>query len=152
MCCNGVLFFSVRLQPEDPERKLSRLGLKIKRRKDGLHLLQPCTAHTGTSCKVYENRPARCRLFVCRQLIRVEAGEISEADAREAIEKALQLTARVTSLLEAAGDSRSHKSLAARHENALTPPFAAGSEEMRSELSGAMRELEAFLAAEFRTA
>jgi Fe-S-cluster containining protein len=150
MCCNGVLFFSVRLQPEDSARRLEKLRLKIKRRSDGLHMLQPCTAHTGSSCRVYADRPARCRLFACRQLLRVEAGEASEQEAVENIATALRLTARVKELLAGVGDSREHKALSTRYETALTPPLDPATAEERKALAAAMGELEEFLTREFR--
>lgn len=151
MCCNGVLFFSVRLQPADSARRLEKLGLKIKRRSDGLHMLQPCPGHTGSSCRVYEHRPERCRLFVCRQILRVEAGEIPEGEAYENIATALSLTARVKALLQRVGDTREHKALATRYETALTPPLDPGTSPERETLTSAMAELEDFLAREFRT-
>ena len=151
MCCNGVLFYSVRLQSADSVRQLDKLGLKIKRRSDGLHMLQPCTAHTGSSCRVYAHRPERCRLFSCRQILRVEAGEASEGEALENIETASRLTACVKELLEKVGDTREHKALATRYETALTPPLDPAASSAREALASAMAELEDFLAREFRT-
>ncbi len=150
MCCNGVLFFSVRLQDGDSARELTALGLKIKRRADGRHMLQPCPAHTGSGCTVYDARPARCRLFACRQLLAVEAGEISENAALEKIAEARRLAGRVRALLENAGDTRSHKSLAARCETVFTPPLDPETAEARDALAGAMRELEGLLTRDFR--
>jgi Fe-S-cluster containining protein len=150
MCCNGVLFFSVRLQAGDSARQLAARGLKIKRRADGPHLLQPCAAHTGSGCSVYAHRPARCRLFVCRQLLGVEAGEISEAEAWEKIAEARRRTVRVQGLLESAGDTRGHKALATRYETVFTPPLDPETAPVREELAGAMQELEDLLARDFR--
>lgn len=150
MCCNGVLFFSVRLQEGDSARQLAALGLKIKRRADGRHLLQPCAAHTGSGCAVYAHRPARCRLFVCRQLLGVEAGEIAEDDAREKISTARRLTVRVRELLESVGDTRDHKALATRCETVFTPPLDPETAPGREALAQAMRELETLLVRDFR--
>lgn len=150
MCCNGVLFFSVRLQAGDSARRLSALGLKIKRREDGRHLLQPCAAHTGSGCSVYEHRPTRCRLFVCRQLLAVDAGEISEDAALEKIVEARRRTDRVRALLANAGDTRAHKSLAARYETVFTPPLDPETAAAREALAAAMRELEELLVRDFR--
>jgi Fe-S-cluster containining protein len=151
MCCNGVLFFSVRLQPADSVRRLDALGLKIKRRSDGLHMLQPCSAHTGSSCRVYADRPTRCRVFACRQLLRVEAGEIPEGTAMANITTARRLTARVLELLKLAGDTRTHKALATRYETVFTPPLDPETSDTRKSLASAMTELEEFLTSEFRT-
>jgi hypothetical protein len=150
MCCNGVLFFSVRLQAGESARPLTARGLKIKRRADGLHLLQPCAAHTGTGCTVYEDRPTRCRLFVCRQLLAVDADRISEAAALAKITEARRLTSRVQDLLEEAGDTRGHKALATRYETVFTPPLDPETSALRESLTAAMAELEDFLAREFR--
>jgi Fe-S-cluster containining protein len=150
MCCNGVLFFSVRLQAEESTRPLSALGLKIKRRADARHLLQPCAAHTGSGCTVYEHRPVRCRQFVCRQLLGVESGEISADAALERIVTARSLTALVQELLEAAGDTRAHKALATRYETVFTPPLDPGTSAVREKLAVVMGRLEDYLAREFR--
>jgi Fe-S-cluster containining protein len=150
MCCNGVLFYSARLGPEDSRRSISTLGLKIKRRADGLHLLQPCTAHTGSACSVYEHRPARCRLFSCRQLLGVESGKISEESAREKIGEARRLTAQVGAFLAEAGDSRLHKALTTRYETVFTVPLDPDLIAAREKLATAMTELEEFLTREFR--
>lgn len=150
MCCNGVLFFSVRLQAGDSARQLGALGLKVKRRADGQHLLQPCAGHTGSGCSVYDHRPARCRLFACRQLLGVETGEISERAALEKIAEARRRTDHVRALLEHAGDTRSHKALATRCETIFTPPLEPETASVRESLAGAMRELEELLARDFR--
>src|ERR1700761_8357592 len=90
MCCNGTMFHTVLLQPSDSARALAALGLKLKRRKNGKnYLLQPCPAFRGSHCSIYAARPERCRLFECRQLRQVAAGEISEATALETIRDTL---------------------------------------------------------------
>lgn len=150
MCCSGVLFFSVRLQAGDSARQLTSLGLKVKRRADGPHLLQPCAGHTGSECAVYEHRPARCRLFVCRQLLGVEAGEISEGEAMAKIIDARERTDCVRALLAEAGDTRGHKALATRVETVFTPPLEGETAAVREALAEAMRELEDLLARDFR--
>ena len=70
MCCNGVMFHRVRLQPADSPKELAALGLKLKRKRGQHYLLQPCPAFQGTHCSIYASRPERCRLFECRQLQR----------------------------------------------------------------------------------
>jgi len=152
MCCDGVMFHSMLLQPGDSARELAALGLKVKRRKAGAFIPQPCTAHQGSCCSIYERRPIRCRVFVCRQLIDVGSGKIGEPEAREKIDRARALTTRVQTLLREVGDEREHKALAARCAMALTPPFESGPDAVRrrEDLAAAMSELEAFLAQEFR--
>lgn len=152
MCCNGVMFHSMVLQPEDSARELAALGLKVKRRKAGAFVPQPCPAHEGACCRIYEQRPIRCRVFVCKQLLAVESGEISEARALERILHAQRLITRVRMLLRDAGDDREHKALTVRCATVLTPPFdpAPDAARRREDLSAAMSELETFLANEFR--
>lgn len=152
MCCDGVLFFGAKLQSADPVRALRALGLKIKRRHGELFCLQPCAAHRGGSCTIYESRPGRCREFECRQLLGVARHAISEEEALENIRRARFLVDRVEALLALAKDGRSGKSLAARYETIFNPPLddSPGAEQIRGELRAAMEKLEAFLSSHFR--
>ena len=152
MCCNGVLFSSVRIQGADNQRRLAILGLRAKKRGDGLHIPQPCPAHCGSMCAIYNERPERCRMFKCRQIQLLEDGERTEAGAMDAIIEAANLVSRVSELLDQGGDRRTHKSLAVRCESVLTPPLdpspAAGS--VREKLRIAANELAGFLDRHFR--
>jgi len=152
MCCNGVMFYSMRLQPSDQARSLTALGLKLKRRNREWHFLQPCPAHQNSGCTIYAQRPERCRAFVCRQLQAVEAGQISEAAALEKIAEARQSVARVRELFHQAGDTRETKAFATRAETIFTPPLDPSPEAaaIREELAAAMRELEELLTQNFR--
>jgi Fe-S-cluster containining protein len=152
MCCDGVLFFGAKLQPADPVRALRALGLKIKRRHGELFCLQPCAAHIGGSCSIYERRPGRCREFECKQLLSVERHEISEEVAMGNIRRARALVEQVEALLALAKDERSGKSLAARCETIFNPPLDdfPDAEQIRSKLRAAWEELEAFLSSHFR--
>lgn len=152
MCCNGVMFHSMRLQPSDSERKLESLGLKVKRRKGERHILQPCPAHDGVRCTIYAHRPERCRLFECRQLKGVEAAEITEAEALTKIEEAQRRVARVRELFRQAGDHRENKGFATRYATIFTEPLDPSPEAviLRDTLAGAMRELEGLLEKDFR--
>ncbi|MFZ4777531.1 MAG: YkgJ family cysteine cluster protein [Terrimicrobiaceae bacterium] len=147
MCCNGVLFHSVLLQPGDSARALSALGLKMKRKKGVEFFLQPCPAHCGSRCTIYEDRPARCRHFQCRQLLRVAAGEISEGSALEKIQEAREAVARINLLISRVAETNPNRGLAQRCANALT---TADRTPLHDELDSAMRGLEALLEKEFR--
>lgn len=147
MCCNGVLFHSVMLQPGDSARALSANGLKLRRKAGRVHFLQPCRAHEGCQCAIYGRRPARCRLFSCRQLLRVTSDETAVASALEKIDEARRLVARVNALISRLAGTNPNRALAQRCANALTtsdwtPPH--------DELQAAMHELETLLAGEFR--
>jgi Fe-S-cluster containining protein len=150
MCCDGVLFHSVVLQPGDSARALSALGLKIKRR-GGPHFLQPCSAHQDSHCAIYEQRPARCRLFNCRQLLRVATGEITEGMAFDKIREARENVHRVNSLMQRTGETNPRRALAQRYSNLMTdPPAASEAAELHTELQSAMRDLESLLEKDFR--
>jgi hypothetical protein len=147
MCCNGVLFHAGVLQEGDSERALSALGLKIKRRGSPPHFLQPCTAHRDSCCTIYDQRPQRCRLFNCRQLLGVNAGDITETSALEKIHDAKSRTARVENLIARVAETNPRRSLAQRCANALTTDVRTP---LHDELDAAMKDLESLLKAEFR--
>jgi len=153
MCCNGVIFSGMQLQPDDSARKLAILGLRAKKRKDGLHLPQPCPAHNGSHCTIYADRPTRCRVFECHQLKEVANGTTDEASAMEKIARARAQVDVVMALLDRAGEHRSHKPLAARYAAVFTPPLEPGSAavEARAQLGEAMADLTTTLAHDFHS-
>lgn len=154
MCCDGVLFHSVELQSGDQPRKLSALGLKIRKQKGVEYFLQPCSAHRDAegkcSCVIYEDRPARCRAFDCRQLRGVLTGEITEEVALLKIREAREKVALVNSLTAQITETNPNRSLAHRVANALTLPPHGKRDELHDQLDSTMRELEVFLEREFR--
>ena len=159
MCCDGVLFHSVELKSGDNPRQLSAFGLKVRRKKGVEFFLQPCSAHSpknqesgACSCAIYAERPTRCRLFNCRQILSVESGAASEAEAMDKIRNARSQVARVNELIDRIGESNPARSLAHRVANALTLLEGSSRTALHDELDTAMRELEAFLATEFRVA
>ena len=154
MCCNGVLFHGIAVQPADSLPSMAAKGLKAKRRDGELQFLQPCPAHDGNCCRIYANRPQRCRAFACRQLEGVFNGQILESAAMEKIQEARMRSDRVRELLEMLGDDRKNRPLATRCAGIFTPPLdpSPHAEALREELRGAMTALEAMLANHFRTA
>ncbi len=153
MCCNGVLFQSVVLQPADPVKELKALGFRLKTKREQTSFAQPCTAFRGSSCAVYDKRPQRCRLFNCRQLLKLESAEITEETALGKIEEARKRSDCVKELLLKAGSTNLKRPLATRYElvmaqpvESLTDPLA----EIRQKLTDAMAGLEEFLRKEFR--
>ncbi len=147
MCCNGVLFHSVVLQPGDSARTLSALGLRIKHKKGSSFFLQPCAAYRDSRCAIYDQRPQRCRLFNCRQLLRVAAGEITEASALEKIHEARARAEHVNTLIARVAETNPNRALAQRCANALTAPERTPAHD---ELDAAMQELETLLERDFR--
>lgn len=154
MCCDGVLFHSVELQVGDHPRQLAALGLKIRRKKGVGIFLQPCAAHRvegdACSCAIYAERPTRCRVFNCRQILAVEEGSATEAEAAGKIREARARVAGVLRIMEQVGETNPSRSLAHRVANALTLPEGAPRTPLHDKLDSAMRELEGFLSKEFR--
>jgi Fe-S-cluster containining protein len=154
MCCNGVLFHTVKLQPADSAKALAALGLKLKRKKGANFILQPCPQYRASQCSIYAVRPERCRLFECRQLRRVAAGQITEEMAREKIDEAQRRVARVNKLLQASGQTDPKRPLSKRCEKIMAEPLDAtadqGAMSLRNELIRAMDELETLLTEDFR--
>jgi hypothetical protein len=149
-----VLFHLVRLQPGDSARELAALGLKLKRKKRQDYILQPCPAWRGAQCSIYLQRPERCRLFECRQLQRVAAGEITEADALEKIGEVQRRVAVLDGLSRRTDGSLRKGPLSKRCETTLAEPFDATEHpELISEreaLARGLSDLDALLDADFR--
>jgi Fe-S-cluster containining protein len=154
LCCNGVLFHTVQLQPGDSAKALAALGLKLKRKQGHHYILQPCPAFKQACCSIYAARPQRCRLFECRQWQRVEAGEISEAHALEKIRDVQRRVADLDALLQSAGGTNFKRPLSKRYEKAMAEPLAALTEpaavSARHRLTRAMAELSQILNDDFR--
>lgn len=154
LCCNGVMFHTVRLQRGDSPRELSALGLKLKRKKGYDCIVQPCPAHREGRCGIYLQRPERCRLFECRQVQRLAAGEITEAAALEKIAEARARAARLEQLSRRPDGSPRKGPLSRRCETALADSFdPATHPELvgeREALARGLAELDALLDADFR--
>jgi len=154
MCCDGTMFQIVRLQPGDKPAELGRLGLKIRSRPTGFHMEQPCSALRENRCTVYEARPARCRLFHCQQLLRVESGASTEDEARAMILQTRATVEKVSRLIEQCGLREDGQSLLERHERVASTPVNAELEPelaaLREELEKEMRELRLVINREFR--
>jgi len=146
------MFDGMRVQEADSVRGLKALGLKVKRRGGESWFLQPCAAHRGGSCAIYADRPVRCRVFDCRQLKLVAAGEITEDEAVAKIDEALRRSARVRELFRELGEEREHKAFSVRMAGVRTPPLdmSPGAAERRQELEQEIAALEALLSRQFR--
>jgi len=155
MCCDGTIFHYVRLQPRDSAKALIALGLKLKRKRKRDHLLQPCPAHRDCQCSIYHDRPERCRLFECKQLQKVSAGEITESEASEKIQEARERVNKILALFELAGETNSKGPLTIRFEKILAMPLdsaAGGEADLRARLILEMGEFEALIESDFRPA
>ncbi|SKB06040.1 hypothetical protein SAMN02745166_04408 [Prosthecobacter debontii] len=114
MCCNGVLFHIVRLQPTDSVKALEKMGMKLSRKKTEPYFNQPCRFLQGCTCQVYEHRPTRCRLFECQQIHGLAAGQITEAEALIVIRQTQEAVARVERLLSERGNTATERPLMER--------------------------------------
>ena len=147
MCCDGTLFHSVVLQPTDSPRTLSSLGLSLKRKPGLTTFRQPCSAHQNNQCTIYENRPQRCRLFNCQQLLRVATGEITQSFAQETIASTRKKINQVVERIERLTETNPNQGLAQRFSVAITNTVPS---QERTELEAAMTELQGILEKEFR--
>ena len=147
MCCDGTLFHSVVLQPTDSPRTLSSLGLKLKRKPGLITFRQPCSAHQNNQCTIYENRPQRCRLFNCQQLLRVAKGEITQSVAQETISSTRKKINHVVERIERLTETNPNQGLTQRFSVALANTSPSSE---RAELEAEMNELQAILNKEFR--
>ena len=126
MCCNGVLFRDVELQPGDDAQKLLGLGMPVKVAKASTtrnpkpetrnhKFNQPCVAlGSDCKCRIYAERPSRCRQFECAVLLGVMAGEASAEDALKLIRSTRRKADKVLKLMREMGDTNEAVSVSAR--------------------------------------
>jgi len=149
MCCDGTLFHSVVLQPNDSATSLSALGLILKRKKGALSFRQPCPAHQSNQCGIYENRPHRCRLFQCQQLLQVSSGALSQTQALERIRSTREKIKQVDQLIAKITETNPNHGLTQRAATALA---TAPTTPLHSDLTLAMGQLNQTLNEQFRVA
>ena len=147
MCCDGTLFHSVVLQPNDSATSLSALGLILKRKKGSLSFRQPCPAHQNNQCGIYENRPHRCRLFHCQQLLQVSSGTLSQTQALETIHSTREKIQKIEKLIAKITETNPSHGLTQRVATALA---TAPSTPLHADLTLAMDELNQIFNEQFR--
>jgi hypothetical protein len=94
LCCNGVLFGLIRVQPGEDER-LESLGFALQQDAGEERLSLPCAMLGAAGCKVYSARPEKCRSYRCELLKKVEAGEWPLTRARAVVEQAKALFSEI---------------------------------------------------------
>ena len=152
LCCNGVLFADVRLQAGDDAKRLAALGVALQTRGKLTRFPQPCSCLEGKLCRIYEDRPTRCRTFECRLLQRSQAGEVSEHAALKSIRNARQCAEKVRRILRELGDTDESIPLSRRYQRMMRRPIDLADQEtsdLRGELMMAVAELTAVLEREF---
>jgi hypothetical protein len=134
LCCNGVLFRDVELQPGDDAQKLKSLGMPVKtsptrnsKPETRNHKFnQPCSAlGADCRCRIYADRPARCRSFECALLLEVIAGETEVDPALKLIRSTRRKADKVLKLMRDIGDTNEAVSLSVRFRK-LRQRFEAG--------------------------
>jgi hypothetical protein len=153
LCCDGTLFADVELRAGDDAKKLERLGFELfQKSKTKLAFPQPCAGFDGKLCKIYGDRPKRCRLFECGLLKKVEAGEISAGAALRKISAAKERARDVRGLLRLLGQRDEAMALTHRYTEAMSAPMDLADEKdtaRRGELMLAVSELMNLLQRDF---
>ena len=102
LCCDGTLFSSVRLKPDDEVAPLRAVGISFISNGEANEFKQPCAAYKNCTCAVYANRPRKCRTYKCELLKSFERAEISYGSALEIINKIISIKNEVNALARAA--------------------------------------------------
>lgn len=146
------MFHRVRLQAADSPNELAALGLKLKHKRGQHYLLQPCPAFRETHCSIYASRPERCRLFECRQLQRVNAGDTTETMALAKIQEVKRRVGEMNDFVrQIGGVTDEKKPLTKRCDKVLTEPLDNDeARELKQRLTLSMAELDKMLDEEFR--
>ena len=121
LCCNGVLFADVKLRKGDDAQRLAELGLLEKKGRQRA-FAQPCARFDGKLCRVYSERPVRCRTFECGLLKRIQADELGADAALETIAQAKRQVKKVCKLLHRAGSDDERLALSQRYAQAMGEP------------------------------
>jgi Fe-S-cluster containining protein len=122
LCCNGVLFADVELRKGDDAKRLAGLGLSLEKKGRHQAFIQPCAGFDGRRCRIYTDRPKRCRTFECGLLKRVQAGELGAGAALKTIVQAKRQAEKVCKLLRCAGSDDERLALSQRYVQAMSEP------------------------------
>ncbi len=143
LCCNGVLFATVRLGAEEVIPALESLNTRWESSPDGKAFLQPCPAFRGQHCAIYSERPLKCREFHCGLLAAVAQGQMTLARAQAEIRETQRQVARIEAWLAQLGHPGSGQSLSRRCRQCLAAAHDNSDEavEIRAELMLAVRAL-----------
>ena len=136
LCCNGVLFADVRLQAGDDAARLQSLGVKLREGRATARFNQPCSCLDGKLCRIYPDRPMRCRTFECRLLQRTQSGEVGEGTALKKIAKAHRCAEDVRRILRALGDTDEAVPLSRRYQRMMRRAIDLSADEKQIELRG----------------
>lgn len=82
LCCTGLLFRHVRLGSSDKSFMETYEVQARESSSDGTVMRLPCSFRDGTSCRVYADRPRKCRSYSCILRRQVSNGSTGIAQAR----------------------------------------------------------------------
>jgi len=121
LCCDSTLFADVELRRGDD------------------------ACFDGKLCRIYDDRPKRCRSFECGLLKKVGAKELSAATALKKISEAKILVKKIRELLRSLGQNDERLALTKRYAQAMSAPVDLSASEndsgLRGELMLAVNEL-----------
>jgi Fe-S-cluster containining protein len=145
LCCDSTLFADVELRKGDDAKRLKKAGLLLQKKgKNKIAFAQPCACFDGKLCKIYEDRPKRCRLFECGLLKRVEAGKMTADDALTKIRDAKVLAGKVRELLRTSGQGDEKLALTKSYVRIMSEPIDLSDEtaaDRRGEIMLAVNDL-----------
>ena len=95
LCCDGTMYSHVSLQKDDDHNQLAILELRPGQEQEETCFDQPCAAHKGNCCGIYDLRPAICREYRCALLRQIDEGKISAEGGRLLIQDTIALRNRV---------------------------------------------------------
>jgi hypothetical protein len=143
----------VELRAGDAAAKLRKAGLTLFQKRPGkLAFAQPGACFDGVNCRIYADRPRRCRTFECGLLKRFERGEITTGSALKKIAAAKARAGRVRELLQLNGQLDESVAMTHRYQAAMSAPVhlsEADGSELRGELMLAVNELMQVLQRDF---
>jgi Fe-S-cluster containining protein len=123
LCCDSTLFADVELRKGDDPKRLEQLGLEIlQKTKTRLAFSQPCVCFDGKLCKIYAERPTRCRLFECGLLKKVDRGDMTVSTALKKISDAKAKAENMRRLLRESGQRDEQTALTHRYAEAMSAP------------------------------
>ena len=136
LCCNGVLFADVELRKGDDAQRLAELGLSLMKKGRQQAFAQPCACFDGKLCRIYAERPKRCRTFECGLLKRVQAGELDADAALKTIAQAKRQVEMICKLLRGTGSDDERLALNQRYAQAMSEPVDLSVRKASADLPG----------------
>jgi Fe-S-cluster containining protein len=124
LCCDSTLFADVELRTGDDAKRLKKLGLTIEKKTPTKPAFaQPCACFDGKLCRIYNDRPKRCRLFECGLLKRIEGGELTAGAALKKISAAKKRAGEVRDILRSLGQRDERMALTHRYSEVMAAPM-----------------------------